>query len=52
MHATNKRQIIAAGELRRLYCDDLWTIASLAEHFKLGQSTVRRRLTLPTRSAL
>jgi hypothetical protein len=44
MNATNKRHAINAGELRRLYTQDGWTLAQLAVHYGLSQTTLRRRL--------
>jgi hypothetical protein len=44
MHATNKRHAIHAAELERLYLDEGWSMARLAAHFGVAQSTVKRRL--------
>ncbi len=48
----NLRREIDAEEIRRLYVDEGWTMAELAEHYGCSEMTIRRRLDdlgVPTR---
>lgn len=40
----NLRRAIDAGETRRLYSEQGWTMAELAEHYGCAETTIRRRL--------
>ena len=40
----NLRREIDADEIRRLYVDEGWTMAELAEHYGCSETTIRRRL--------
>jgi len=40
----NLRREIDAEEIRRLYVDEGWTMAELAEHYGCSEMTIRRRL--------
>lgn len=49
----NLRTKISESDLRQLYLDEHWTIQELAEHFQIGETTIRRRmdeLGIPTRA--
>jgi len=48
----NPRRVIDAGETRRLYAVEGWTMAELADHYGCSETTIKRRLDelgIPTR---